>query len=322
MTPGELTTIRIEMSEPRSRLDRWLQARFPNLSRGTFQRLIAEGHLTVGGHPVKPTHPPRAGDVIEIHWPAPKPAAAAPEPIPLEVLFEDDQLLVLNKPPGRVVHPSAGHEEGTLVNALLHHCAGNLSGIGGVARPGIVHRLDRDTSGCLLVAKDDATHLALAAQFAGREVLKVYLALVCGAPAPAAGEIQAAIARHPTHRKRMAVTDGSGREAWTTYRVREQWREAALVEAILHTGRTHQVRVHLRHIGHPLVGDTVYGNRQNQRLSQATGYTAPRQMLHAFKLAFVHPRTARQLAVEAPVPTDFLAAAEILRGPAARSVCR
>ena len=203
---------------------------------------------------------------------------AQPEAIALVVLYEDEDLMVLNKPPGLVVHPSAGHEEHTLVNALLHHCAGQLSGIGGVARPGIVHRLDKNTSGCLVIAKNDATHLALAAQFAERQVEKVYQALLCGELPQRAGEIRAGIGRHPSHRKRMAVTDAKGRHAWTSYRVLERLRGSTFVEALLHTGRTHQIRVHFLHLGFPLVGDSVYGKRQNRHLAEAFGYSAPRQM--------------------------------------------
>ena len=210
-------------------------------------------------------------------------------------MFEDADLLVLNKPPGLVVHPAAGHEQHTLVNALLHHCAGQLSGIGGVARPGIVHRLDKETSGCLVVAKNDTAHTALAEQFAGRQVEKIYHAIVCGEIPRDHGEIRAAIARHPNHRKRMAVTDGRGREAWTSYRVLERLNAATLVEALLHTGRTHQIRVHFQHLGFPLVGDATYGNRQNKRLKEVTGYHAPRQMLHAQKLSFRHPRTNKKV---------------------------
>ena len=295
----------VEKTMPHERLDTFLRTQFSTLSRGAIQRLIQQGDVRVAGKPVKASHPPRAGEKIEIHWPDAKPATAQPQEMPLDVLFEDDDLLVLNKPPGMVVHPSAGHEESTLVNALLHHCAGQLSGIGGVARPGIVHRLDKETSGCLVIAKNDPTHLALSTQFAGREVRKIYHAIVCGGVTPEQGDIRAAIARHPTHRKRMAVTDGSGREAWTSYTVIERLREATLVEAVLHTGRTHQIRVHFKHLGFPVAGDATYGNRQNKRVTELTGYTAPRQMLHAHKLAFKHPRTGKKMSFEAPWPEDF-----------------
>src|SRR2546426_1125883 len=303
----------VEKTMPHERLDTFLRAQFPTLSRGAIQRLIQQGDVRVAGKPVKASHPPRAGEKIEIHWPDAQPATAQPQELPLDILFEDEDLLVLTKPPGMVVHPSAGHEESTLVNALLHHCAGQLSGIGGVARPGIVHRLDKETSGCLVGAKNDPTHLALSAQFAGREVEKVYHAIVCGTVAPEKGDIRAAIARHPTHRKRMAVTHGSGRDAWTSYRVLEQLRGATLVEAFPHTGRTHQVRVHFKPLGFPIVGDATYGNRQNKRLTELSGYTAPRQMLHAHKLAFKHPSTRKRMSFDAAWPEDFKVALAALR---------
>jgi 23S rRNA pseudouridine1911/1915/1917 synthase len=303
----------IEHSLPSERLDTYLRGKFPAVSRGAIQRLIEQGDIRVNGRIIKPTHTPRAGEQVELHWPEARAAEAQPEEMPLEILFEDETLLVLNKPPGVVVHPAAGHEEHTLVNALLHHCAGQLSGIGGVARPGIVHRLDKETSGCLVVAKNDETHLALSAQFAARKVEKVYHAILCGALPRDQGEIRAAIARHPSHRKRMAVDDDAGREARTNYRVLERLEAATLVEAVLHTGRTHQIRVHFQFIGFPLVGDATYGNRQNQRLGDLTGYSAPRQMLHASRLAFIHPRSAKRLSFEAPRPEDFLDALAALR---------
>ena len=304
----------VEKSLPSVRLDKFLGEKFPAASRGTMQRLIEEGNIRVNGQTVKPTHHPHAGEQIEVHWPDAKPAKAQPEKIPLDILFEDKSLLVLNKPAGMVVHPAAGHEEHTLVNALLHHCQGSLSGIGGVARPGIVHRLDKETSGCLVVAKNDETHLALAEQFAEREVKKIYHALVCGEPGRATGEIRAAIARHPTHRKRMAVRDdSSGRAAHTSYKILERLYAATLMEARIHTGRTHQIRVHFQFIGHPLVGDDTYGARQNARLKELTNYAAPRVMLHSRELSFIHPRTKKPVKFEAPLPEDFLAALKLLR---------
>jgi 23S rRNA pseudouridine1911/1915/1917 synthase len=306
-------TLTVEISRPSERLDAYLRGKFPAVSRGAIQRLIEEGHIRVNGQSVKPSHHPHAGEQIEVYWPEARPAEAQPEAIPLEILFEDRDLLILNKPPGLVVHPAAGHEEHTLVNALLHHCAGQLSGIGGVARPGIVHRLDKETSGCLVVAKNDATHTALAEQFAVRTVEKIYAAIVCGEVPRAQGEIRAAIARHPTHRKRMAVTDGAGREAWTSYRVLQRLHAATLMEALLHTGRTHQIRVHFLHLGHPVVGDATYGARPNQRLTELTGYAAPRQLLHARKLTILHPRKKKPLTCEAPWPDDFKAALAALK---------
>ena len=290
-----------------------MRGKFPAVSRGAIQRLIEEGHILVNGHNIKPTHTPRAGEQVEVHWPEARAAQAQPEEIPLNILHEDEVLVVLNKTPGLVVHPSAGHEEHTLVNALLHHCKGELSGIGGVARPGIVHRLDKETSGCLVVAKTDETHLALSAQFASRKVEKTYHVIVCGEIPRDRGEIRAAIARHPSHRKRMAVDEDLGRQARTSYRVIERLNGATLAEALLHTGRTHQIRVHFQFLGFPVVGDLTYGNRQNLRLTELTNYTAPRQMLHAFKLSFTHPRSGKKLSFEAPEPEDFRDAIDALR---------
>ncbi len=312
--PLRTETLTIDHSQPGERLDVFLRKHFPALSRGAIQRLIEEGQITVNGKSTKPTHAPRAGEVVRLEFPEAKPAAAQPEDIPLDILFEDDCLLVLNKPAGLVVHPAAGNEAHTLVNALLHHCRGELSGIGGVARPGIVHRLDKETSGCLVVAKNDATHTALSAQFAGRTVMKIYLAIVCGVMPRDQGEIRTSIARHPTQRKRMAVCDdNAGRAAHTGYRVIERLNEATLVEAHLHTGRTHQIRVHFQHLGFPVVGDTAYGQRPTKRLAELTKYEAPRVLLHSHKLTFTHPRTGRKMNFTAPWPEDFAEALKFLR---------
>jgi 23S rRNA pseudouridine1911/1915/1917 synthase len=308
-------TFTIENSLPGERLDVYLREKFPAASRSAMQRLVEQGHVHVNGKVVKPTHTPRAGELVEVHWPEARPAEAQPEAIPLAILFEDESLLVINKPAGLVVHPAAGHEEHTLVNALLYHCQGSLSGIGGVARPGIVHRLDKETSGCLVVAKNDETHLALSEQFSSRVVKKIYHAIVCGAVPREAGEIHAAIARHPTHRKRMAAhEDQDGRAAHTSYRVLEKFPVATLVEAQIHTGRTHQIRVHFQFLGYPVVGDETYGAKQNKKLKEAVNYTAPRVLLHAKELTFVHPRTQQTLKFEAPLPEDFQSALKFLRG--------
>jgi 23S rRNA pseudouridine1911/1915/1917 synthase len=314
MTPAQTETLTIEHSYPNERLDAFLRRQFPSLSRGAIQRLIGQGHITVNAKPTKATHAPRAGEVVRIEIPKAKPAEAKAEDIPLEILFEDKSLLVLNKPAGIVVHPAAGNEEHTLVNALLHHCKGELSGIGGVARPGIVHRLDKETSGCLVVAKNDETHVALSAQFAGRTVEKIYLAIVCGLVPRDEGNIHAAIARHPTHRKRMAVhDDGDGRPAHTGYRVIERLNQATLIEAHLHTGRTHQIRVHFQHLGYPVAGDDTYGQRQTKKLTELTRFKAPRVLLHAHKLAFTHPRTGKKVKFTAPLPADMEDALKFLR---------
>ncbi|MBC8324762.1 MAG: RluA family pseudouridine synthase [Verrucomicrobia subdivision 3 bacterium] len=305
-------TLRVEESQPKARLDKFLQGHFPETSRGTFQRLIENGNVRVDDQPTKATHHPRAGEAITIEWPEAIPSEAIPEDIPLDILFEDDHLLVLNKRAGIVVHPAAGHESNTLVNALLHHCAGQLSGIGGVARPGIVHRLDKDTSGCLVVAKNDDAHLALSAQFADRTTTKIYHALVCGQPSKPKHTVKEPLARHPVHRKKIAITP-NGRDAHTDFRVLELLNKSALIEATLHTGRTHQIRVHLQHLGCPVVGDAVYGGRPTRAFTQATSYTAPRQLLHAFTLSFDHPASGKRLTLEAPLPDDFQIALDLLR---------
>jgi 23S rRNA pseudouridine1911/1915/1917 synthase len=304
----------VEDSLPNVRLDAFLREKFPAASRSALQRLIEEGHIRVDGHNVKATHHPHAGERIEIRWPDAKPAEAQPENIPLDILFEDESLLVVNKPAGLVVHPAAGNEEHTLVNALLFHCRDSLSGIGGVARPGIVHRLDKETSGCLVVAKNDETHIALSEQFAERRVKKIYQAVLCGELPRESGEIRAAIARHPSHRKRMAANgDDDGRAAHTSYQLIERLNAATLVDAQIHTGRTHQIRVHFQFINHPLVGDETYGARSNLRLKELTNYAAPRVMLHARDLSFEHPRTKKMAAFTAPVPPDFKDALKFLK---------
>jgi 23S rRNA pseudouridine1911/1915/1917 synthase len=294
-------------------LDVFLRKKLPDISRAAIQRLLAGGHIRVDGRIVKPAQAARAGQTVTIEWPEARPSEAQAEEMPLEILFEDEALLVLNKAAGVVVHPAAGHREHTLVNALLHHCGGQLSGIGGVARPGIVHRLDKDTSGCLVVAKTDAAHLALSEQFSSRQVEKLYRAVACGRIARESGTIEAAISRHPTQRKKMAVGGRAGRQARSTYRVLARWRDATLVEVALHTGRTHQIRVHLAHLGYPVAGDLVYGRRVNAMLRAASGYSAPRQLLHAWRLGLVHPQSGRRLVVEAPLPDDFSIALDFFR---------
>jgi 23S rRNA pseudouridine1911/1915/1917 synthase len=307
-------SITVEQSLPFERLDVFLKSQLPQVSRGVLQSMIEDGAILVGGKKVKPTYAPRAGDKIQIDWPEPTSPLAEPEEIPLDILYEDDQIIAINKPPGLVVHPAVGHQGGTLVNALLHHCKGQLSGIAGVARPGIVHRLDMDTSGCIVVAKTNEAHLSLAAQFEERRTTKTYRAIVCGELTNERGEIQVGISRHPTHRKRMAATEGAhAREAWTTFEIVERLHSSTLVECRLHTGRTHQIRVHFQYIGHPVVGDIVYGAKQNARLKTLTRYAASRQMLHAWKLGLMHPTTQKPLTFEAPFPDDFKKALKALR---------
>jgi 23S rRNA pseudouridine1911/1915/1917 synthase len=309
-------SLTVESALPGERLDVYLRGVFKQVSRGTLQKLIDTGDIKVNGRDVKPTYSPRIGDVITVTWPEPKKLELTPEEIPLQILYEDDDLLVLNKQPGLVVHPGAGNYEHTLVNALLHHCGATLSGIAGYARPGIVHRLDKDTSGCLVIAKNDTAHLGLSEQFKGRSVEKIYHAILCGELPRTVGEIRAAIARHPSHRRCMTVVEeGKGRTAHTSYRVLERLHGATLVQVNLHTGRTHQIRVHFQHLGYPLAGDKTYGGRQNVKLRQTTNYTAPRQMLHSFSLTFKHPRSGKEISAKAPWPEDFKKGLEELRFP-------
>ncbi|HEX4122900.1 MAG TPA: RluA family pseudouridine synthase [Verrucomicrobiae bacterium] len=312
--PGAPEKFAVDASLPRDRLDVFLHKKLTDISRASIQRMLANGDIRVDGRIVKSTHHPRAGEIVTIEWPEARPLEAQAEEMALGILYEDADVVVLNKPAGVVVHPAAGHHEHTLVNALLHHCKGQLSGIGGVARPGIVHRLDKDTSGCLIVAKTDAAHVALSEQFSSRQVEKIYQAVVCGRMARESGSIETTIARHPTQRKKMAVTEGGGREARTTYRVIERWRDATFLELGLHTGRTHQIRVHLAHLGFPVAGDLVYGRRANAVLRERTGYAAPRQLLHAWRLVVAHPITGERLAVEAPLADDLVNALDFFRG--------
>jgi 23S rRNA pseudouridine1911/1915/1917 synthase len=292
----KITEFRAEPESAGTRLDQYLAAHVPDLSRARLQDLIKTGHVTLNTAVPKPGARLRAGDAIRLSEPPPIPSGTSPEDIALDVLFEDDDLIVINKPAGLVVHPAAGNWSGTLVNALLHHCT-TLSGIGGEQRPGIVHRLDKDTSGCLVAAKSDLAHQVLSRQFAGREVTKIYLALVAGKLRRLGGTIDAPIARHPVQRKKMTVVEaGRGREAKTGYRVLAEIGQGTLVECTLHTGRTHQIRVHLKHLGHSLLGDDVYGKR--------AGF--PRQMLHAWRLGFAHPRSGERMNFESPIPPDFV----------------
>lgn len=283
-------------SECGQRLDRFLAEQAPDLSRSRLQALIREGAVTLNGAPAKPKQALALGDRIILIIPEPSLAEAQPEEIPLEILFEDEELLVLNKSSGLVVHPAAGNLTGTLVNALLHHCQGRLASIGGVERPGIVHRLDKDTSGCLVVAKTDSTHLGLSQQFSDRRVSKFYLAVVRGRPALDRGRIENQIARDPRNRQRMAVVlPPAGKVAITDYRIVTPGNES-LVECELHTGRTHQIRVHMRELGTPILGDPIYSKRPS---------LAPRLMLHAWRLGFTHPLSGLRMDFEATIPSEF-----------------
>jgi len=281
-------------AEPKQRLDVFLARTTDGLSRTRIKALIESGHILLNGKTCRPSEQVRSGDSIVISEPEPEPVELEAQDIPLKILFEDQHLLVVDKPAGMVVHPGAGIREGTLVNALLHHIE-NLSGIGGKFRPGVVHRLDKETSGCLAVAKDDRTHLRLSSQFAGRKIRKFYLAMCAGRFSERHGEIMKPIGRHPVLRQKMAVID-SGRAAKTAYWVLQEEPLWSLVMCQIFTGRTHQIRVHLNSIGHSIIGDKIYGK-------SAAGYS--RHMLHAWRLGFFHPITENWLEFEAELPDDF-----------------
>lgn len=284
----------------RMRADKALAAGFPEHSRVALQRAFDAGLVTKGGRAMAKSDDVRGGDAMEFSLPEVAPSELKAVEIPLEVLFEDEHLIVLNKAAGMVVHPGAGTGPDTLVHALLAHCRGELSGVGGVERPGIVHRIDKDTTGVLVVAKNDAAHRALAEQFAARSLQKEYVALISGVPALLSGSLTGAISRHPVQRHRMTVSE-SGRPARTDWtRLEAFGKAAALVRCRIHSGRTHQIRVHFKSAGHPLLGDAVYGWKQ-----AAGGPVPPRVMLHAERLVFTHPATGKPLEAIAPWPADF-----------------
>jgi 23S rRNA pseudouridine1911/1915/1917 synthase len=294
------------------RLDVFLAAALSR-SRSHAQALLKQGHVSLQPASAKAeaSYRVRAGDVVTVQTPAQKPQGSVPEgeDIPLDIIYEDGALLALNKQPGLVVHPAAGNWSGTLVNALVHHCGKKLAARGGAERLGIVHRLDKDTSGLMLVAKTDEAHEKLCRAFADRAVKKFYRALCVGQFRRPSGELRGAIGRHPIHRKKMQVPrdPARGRASWTDYRVLAQGKYGAEVECLLHTGRTHQIRVHLSHLGHPIWGDTLYGRR-----APINGYYPERQMLHAARIEIAHPITAKLLKLEAAVPVDFQAARDLL----------
>ena len=291
--------IRLRASEEskNQRLDAFLASSLDGLTRSQATRLIESGEVAVNGRAVGKSYKLAGGEGIAVTLPEPEPVEAVPQDIPLDVVYEDADVIVVNKPSGMVVHPAPGHPDGTLVNALLYHCAGTLSGVGGALRPGIVHRIDRDTSGLIIAAKNDAAHQYLSAQLADHTLARTYECIVVGKLREDRGTVDAPIARHPTDRKRMAVVAG-GREAVTHWEVIARYPGYTHVRCRLETGRTHQIRVHMAYIGHPILGDTVYGAKK-----EVPGLTG--QCLHAVGLRFLHPRTHEVMELSCPLPDEF-----------------
>lgn len=321
----EVLHLKVEFKQGGLRLDKAVAQLAPNFSRTRLQNLIEAGECLVGGVVVTtPSRKVEEGEDIVIAIPLSEEAEPIPENIPLDVIYEDDDLLVINKAAGMVVHPAVGHHTGTLVNALLYHCGDSLSGINGVKRPGIVHRLDKETSGLMLVAKNDLAHHHLSEQLQDHSLTRVYYALVLGVPIPVKGRVVTMIGRHPTNRMKMAVLQYPGKEAITNYQVREVYRESfALVECRLETGRTHQIRVHMESLKYQIVGDPLYGPQQSalRGKMKKAGYedeaaevilNFPRQALHAAEIAFIHPRTEEEMHFEIDLPDDFQELLDVL----------
>ena len=277
------------------RIDRYLTEMLPEQSRSFFQKLIRDGFVMVNHIIVKVNYRLKTGDIIEIDIPDAVPTEIVPENIPLDILYEDDDLLIVNKPKGMVVHPAVGHSTGTLVNAIMYHCQGNLSGINGEIRPGIVHRIDKDTTGSLIICKNDEAHRNIAEQIKEHTVTRRYVGVVAGTFSEESGTVEGAIGRHPNDRKRMTINEKNGKPAVTHYRVLQTLKGASFMEFELETGRTHQIRVHMASISHPLLGDTVYGNSKNP-------YKLQGQALHARTIGFIHPTTGEYIEVSAPIP--------------------
>lgn len=311
---SELLSLTVSPEEAGQRLDAYL-ASVTELTRSAAVRLIEDELVTVNGKSPNKKEKVKAGDTVNVSLPEPEPDVAVPQNIPLDIIYEDEDILVVNKPCGMVVHPAAGNPDGTLVNAILYHCGDSLSGIGGVIRPGIVHRIDKDTSGLLVVAKNDAAHLSLSDQLKVHRVSRVYHAIAIGNLRQDSGTVDAPIGRHPTDRKRMAVlrgADAHAREAVTHYRVLERFDGLCHVECHLETGRTHQIRVHMASLGHPLLGDPVYGGA-NHRFCQSHPALIHGQCLHAAELSLIHPRSGEEMHFTCPLPEDIERILTILR---------
>lgn len=296
----------VEKENAGIRIDKYLSDNMEDISRSYLQKLLKEKSITVNEKEIKANYKVQEGDMVSVSVPEPEEPDILPEEIPLDILYEDDSLMVVNKPKNMVVHPSAGHLSGTLVNAVLFHCKGNLSGINGIMRPGIVHRIDKDTTGALLICKTDTCHRILAEQLKVHSITRKYRAVVQGNLKDDEGTIEGPVGRHPADRKKMAINYKNGKEAVTHYRVLERFGNATYIECQLETGRTHQIRVHMASIGHPLLGDTTYGSAKNP-------YHLQGQALHAMVLGFLHPVTNAYMEFTAPLPEYFLKLLEKLR---------
>ena len=296
----------VEKENTGIRIDKYLSDNMEDISRSYLQKLLKDKSITVNNKAIKANYKVQEGDMVSVSVPEPEEPDILPEEIPLDILYEDDSLMVVNKPKDMVVHPSAGHTSGTLVNAVLFHCKGNLSGINGIMRPGIVHRIDKDTTGALLICKTDTCHRILAEQLKVHSITRKYRAVVQGNLKDDEGTVEGPIGRHTTDRKKMAINYKNGKEAITHYRVLERFGNATYIECRLETGRTHQIRVHMASIGHPLLGDTTYGSSKNP-------YHLQGQALHAMVLGFLHPVTNEYMEFTAPLPEYFLKLLEKLR---------
>lgn len=306
MSENGLQRLEVSSEDAGIRIDKYLAEQLPDITRSYLQKLLKDGSVQMNGKPVKASAKTVAGAAIELTIPEPEEPEILPEDIPLDILYEDSDVILINKPKDMVVHPAAGHYTGTLVNALMYHCKGDLSGINGVLRPGIVHRIDKDTTGVLIVCKNDRAHNALAEQLKEHSITRKYRAIVCGNLKEDEGTVDAPLGRHPQDRKRMAIVRSGGKRAVTHYRVLERFGNYTYIECRLETGRTHQIRVHMASLGHPLLGDEIYGRAKSP-------FKLEGQTLHAMVLGFIHPTTGEYLEFEAPLPEYFEKLLEKLR---------
>ena len=306
MNENGLQRLTVSPEDAGVRIDKYLVEQLPDITRSYLQKLLKDGSVQMNGKPVKASTKTAAGALIALTIPEPEEPEILPEDIPLDILYEDSDVILINKPKDMVVHPAAGHYTGTLVNALMYHCKGDLSGINGVLRPGIVHRIDKDTTGVLIVCKNDRAHNALAEQLKEHSITRKYRAIVCGNLKEDEGTVDAPLGRHPQDRKKMAIVRSGGKRAVTHYRVLERFGNYTYIECRLETGRTHQIRVHMASLGHPLLGDEIYGRAKSP-------FKLEGQTLHAMVLGFIHPTTGEYMEFEAPLPEYFEKLLEKLR---------